>query len=115
LAPAKSFPADQSGLYDFVGNVSEWMHDSYTLMPPPSDKIETDPLGQYSYMKLLDNGVEVPCIGLLFAVHTRLLKTEYPEANERDRKWFSRKKAAKRVDEPDLAALIRTFDPRQLG
>ena len=48
LAPAKSFPADQSGLYDFVGNVSEWMHDSYTLMPPPSDKIETDPLGQYS-------------------------------------------------------------------
>ena len=23
LAPAKSFPADQSGLYDFVGNVSE--------------------------------------------------------------------------------------------
>ena len=48
LAPAKSFPADQSGLYDFVGNVSEWMHDSYTLMPPPSDKIETDPLGQFS-------------------------------------------------------------------
>jgi formylglycine-generating enzyme required for sulfatase activity len=48
LAPAKSFPADQSGLYDFVGNVSEWTHDSYMFTPPPSDKIETDPLGQYS-------------------------------------------------------------------
>ena len=48
LAPAKSFPADRSGLYDFVGNVSEWTHDSYTFTPPPSDKFETDPLGQYS-------------------------------------------------------------------
>ena len=48
LAPAKSFPADQSGLYDFVGNVSEWTNDSYMFTPPPSDKIETDPLGQYS-------------------------------------------------------------------
>ena len=48
LAPAKSFPANQSGLYDFVGNVSEWTHDSYILTPPRSDNIETDPLGQYS-------------------------------------------------------------------
>jgi len=48
LAPPKSFPADESGLYDFVGNVSEWTHDSYMFTPPPSDKIETDPLGQYS-------------------------------------------------------------------
>ena len=48
LAPAKSFPADLSGLYDFVGNVSEWTHDSYMFTPPPSDKIEIDPLGQYS-------------------------------------------------------------------
>ena len=48
LAPAKSFPANQSGLYDFVGNVSEWTLDSYILTPPRSDNIETDPLGQYS-------------------------------------------------------------------
>ena len=48
LAPAKSFPAEQSGLYDFVGNVSEWAHDSYIFTPPSSDNIETDPLGQYS-------------------------------------------------------------------
>ena len=48
LAPVKSFPADQSGLFDFVGNVSEWTHDSYSLTPPPYDDLETDPLGQFS-------------------------------------------------------------------
>nr|WP_238529743.1 NUDIX hydrolase [Pseudooceanicola batsensis] len=70
-----------------------------------------EPLGRYSYMKLLDSGVEAPCIGLLFAVRVHLLRAEYPEANERDRRWFSRKKAARRVSEPDLARLIRGFDP----
>lgn len=78
-------------------------------------RVWKEPLGHYTYMKLLDNGMEVPCVGHLFAVHTKFLKTEYPEANERDRKWFSRKKAAKRVDEPELAELIRTFDPAKLA
>lgn len=73
-----------------------------------------EPLGHYTYYKLLDDGTEVPCVGTLFPVHVRLLRAEYPEANERDRRWFSRKKAAKKVDEPDLAELIRTFDPGKL-
>ncbi|MGB2201546.1 MAG: NUDIX hydrolase [Pseudooceanicola atlanticus] len=72
------------------------------------------PLGTYSYMKVLSNGDEVPCIGLLFPVRVRLLRAEYPEARERKRKWFSLKKAAKKVDEPELARMIRDFDPRQL-
>jgi formylglycine-generating enzyme required for sulfatase activity len=46
-APPKSFPADQSGLYDIVGNVSEWTNDSYSFEPPSSGNIETDPLGHY--------------------------------------------------------------------
>ncbi|WP_375175310.1 NUDIX hydrolase [Pseudooceanicola sp.] len=77
-------------------------------------RVRKEPIGHYTYYKVLDDGQEVPCVGTLFPVRVRLLRAEYPEANERDRKWFSRKKAAKKVDEPDLAALIREFDPSKL-
>ncbi len=47
-APPKSFPADKSGLYDMIGNVSEWTHDSYSFEPPRSGDIETDPLSRFN-------------------------------------------------------------------
>lgn len=78
-------------------------------------RVSRTPLGQYTYYKQLADGTQVPCIGTLFPVHVRLLRAEYPEANERDRKWFSRRKAAKKVEEPELAALIRSFDPTLHG
>lgn len=77
-------------------------------------RVRKEPIGHYTYYKLMDDGTEVPCVGTVFPVHVRLLRAEYPEANERDRKWFSRKKAARKVDEPELAALIRGFDPAAL-
>ena len=42
LAPIGSFKRDQAGLYDLVGNVSEWVHDVYTV-----SKLDalTNPLG----------------------------------------------------------------------
>jgi len=46
IAPVGSFPADQSGLYDLTGNVSEWVHDVYTLTPADGRITETNPLGQ---------------------------------------------------------------------
>ena len=46
LAPVGSYPAEKSGLYDLTGNVSEWVHDVYTLVPPVGQKTELDPLGQ---------------------------------------------------------------------
>ena len=36
---------------------------------------------------------------------------KYPETGQRRSKWFSPDKAARRVAEPDLAAIIRDFDP----
>jgi hypothetical protein len=41
----------------------------------------------------------------------KTILTDYPEKSERRRKWFSRKDAAKRVFEPDLARLLKSFDP----
>ena len=48
IAPPKSFLADDAGLYDLVGNVSEWTNDTYSLEPPSSDEILVDPIGSFS-------------------------------------------------------------------
>jgi formylglycine-generating enzyme required for sulfatase activity len=46
VAPVGSFNRESSGLYDMAGNVSEWVHDVYSIVPPPAGTIVTNPLGQ---------------------------------------------------------------------
>jgi formylglycine-generating enzyme required for sulfatase activity len=43
-APVASFPANQHGLYDMGGNVSEWAHDVYTISRA-NGPVQKDPLG----------------------------------------------------------------------
>lgn len=45
VAPIGSYPPDKNGLYDLTGNVSEWVHDVYSLLPPDGQRTEVDPLG----------------------------------------------------------------------
>ena len=44
-APVGRFKKELSGLYDIAGNVSEWVHDIYSTMPPMEDTTSEDPLG----------------------------------------------------------------------
>ncbi|WP_295798517.1 PEGA domain-containing protein [uncultured Microbulbifer sp.] len=44
-APAASFPPNEMGLYDLGGNVSEWIHDLYTVGTGLSLKGEENPVG----------------------------------------------------------------------
>ena len=71
-------------------------------------------LGLFSYNKLDVFGADLPCVAMVYPVRVRTLAEDYPEARQRRRKWFSRKKAASRVAEPELARILRTFDPRSL-
>ena len=43
IAPAGSFSQEPSGLYDQGGNISEWTHDSYSIVLPTSAKMLQDP------------------------------------------------------------------------
>ena len=69
-------------------------------------------LGIYSYNKYLDKKDVLPCVVAVFPIRVKKTETSYPEMDERRRKWFSRKKAAKLVDEPELANMILNFDPK---
>jgi formylglycine-generating enzyme required for sulfatase activity len=45
VAPVGSFTVEPSGLYDMAGNVSEWVHDVYSIVGPQPNSVEKNPLG----------------------------------------------------------------------
>ena len=71
-------------------------------------------IGIFSFAKQTCDGIERPCVAMIFAIEVQNLADEFPEVSERKRKWMSRKKAAKLVREPELSRIILDFDPRQV-
>lgn len=68
-------------------------------------------IGIYTYQKVLGPKQSIPVVVRVFPLEAREMLRTYPETGQRRVKWFPPEKAAKRVAEPDLAALIRSFDP----
>lgn len=71
-------------------------------------------LGIFSYNKFVEGEDDLPCLAMLYPIKVKSLVADYPEKGQRRRKWFSAKKAAQRVVEPELARMIRDFDPKML-
>lgn len=70
-------------------------------------------IGLYSYLKTpRDGDLPKPCVVAVFPLKARWVFDKYPEVHERKRKWVSQKKAASLVAEPELAQIIRHFDPK---
>lgn len=63
-------------------------------------------LGVYGYRKVLGPHAEVPCQVSVFGLKVGGLAARFPERGQRQRKWFSAAKAARRVAEPELRALL---------
>lgn len=72
-------------------------------------------LGLFSYRKTLEPEVGLPCVAMVYPVLVSALAEDFPEAGQRKRKWCSPRKASARVAEPELAAIIRDFDPHRLA
>ena len=71
--------------------------------------IATDPMGEYDYRKALKSGAELPVRVELFPLRVAREADAFPEAAQRRRRWFVPHKAARRVAEPGLGALILRF------
>ncbi len=71
-------------------------------------------LGIYSYVKEVED-TDLPCVVAVFPIKVRNLARDYPEANQRSRKWYPQRKAASLLAEPELRQLVRDFDPRHLA
>ena len=72
-------------------------------------------LGLYAYEKSLvripGQEASVPCMVAVYPMRVSQLLDQFPEAAQRRRKWFAPQKAARRVAEPELQALLAAFSP----
>ena len=66
-------------------------------------------LGNFSYLKRLDDGTSVPCIVDLYPLLVRKTKSKFPESEERVRKWTSLEEAVEMVHESELKDLLLGF------
>lgn len=75
-------------------------------------KVKKRSVGLYSYVKHADLNDAINCVVTVYPVRVGNLDSDWLEKHQRKRKWFSRKKAAAAVKAPELARLIRNFDPK---
>ena len=71
--------------------------------------VGTAPVGVYSYDKTMPRKDPLSCLVEGYPLQVDRMAANYPEKNQRRRKWFSLRKAAAKVNEPELRSLILDF------
>lgn len=69
-------------------------------------KVSAAAIGQYCYDKVLRNRDTLACAVAVYPLRVTNLKSNFPERNERRRKWFSAQEAAHLVAEAELRAML---------
>ena len=69
------------------------------------------PLGTFRYLKMLKRRAPRWCVVAVYALEVRVEHPTWHEQAERERAWMSVEQAASSVSEPDLARIIRTYQP----
>lgn len=70
-------------------------------------RINEEPCGSFVYDKAIAPDIVVTCRVSVHSLRVAEVAHRFPERKERRRKWFSAGKAAGKVMEPDLRALLR--------
>ncbi len=70
-------------------------------------KMVREKLGNYKYIKRAGENKRIPCKVAVYALRVDKIKKNWPERHQRRRKWFSVKKAAHMVLEPELRMILR--------
>lgn len=68
-----------------------------------------NPVGEYGYLKKLDNGASVPVTTTVYEVEAETVEPEFPEVGQRKRRWVDPKKASSLVEEPELRRLLKKY------
>lgn len=68
-------------------------------------------IGSYKYTKKLHTFALVTCEVSVFALHVNDIQDDWPEKQERQRRWFTRDQASQSIDEQSLRELIENFEP----
>lgn len=69
--------------------------------------LHPDSLGSFTYRKLFKDGIPVTCRCEVFRIDVTELAEDWPEKGRRKRRWLGLEAAAKRVQEPELKAILR--------
>ncbi len=74
--------------------------------------VETEMLGDYTYSKVLRDGLKVTCKVQVYALEVTTVAKNFKEKGERTIEWVSCDEAVKRVQEPELRNLFLAFKQR---
>lgn len=64
-------------------------------------------VGVYTYLKDLDDGPDLPVLVAVFPLEVTKVLNDWPEADQRSRKWVTLKKAARLVSDRELREILR--------
>lgn len=73
--------------------------------------VDERPVGQFRYLKKLKRRAARWLLVEVYGLRVTAEHDDWKERAERERAWLPREEAARRVDEPELKALIASFDP----
>ncbi len=72
--------------------------------------VDPRPIGEYSYVKTLADGSENDCLVTLFSLQVRGTLVQWPEMDQRQRRWHGLDQACAAASDRQLAGLLAALD-----